>query len=61
MYTNLYTFYGRAILTIYNDTVAAINDTILHSLNSPKSVFYSIDTIEQDNLNIKNTPPLELL
>ena len=61
VYTNLYIFYGRAILTVCNNTVAAINNTILHSLNGPKSVFYSIDTIEQDDLNTENTPPLELL
>ena len=39
-------FYSYTILTIYNNTVAAINNTILYSLNSPKSVFYSIDIIE---------------
>jgi len=61
VYTNLHIFYGRAILTISNNTVAAINDTILYSFNGPKSVFYSIDTIEWDNLNTKNIPPLELL
>ena len=60
VYTNLYTFYSRTILTVCNNTVAAINNTILCSLNSPKSVFYSTDTIEQEN-NTKNTPPLELL
>lgn len=60
-HTNLHTFYGRAILTIRNDTVAAINDTILHSLNSPESVFHSTDTVQQDNLNTESTPPPELL
>ena len=60
-HTNLHTFYGRAILTIRNDTVAAINDTILHSLNGPESVFHSTDTVQQDNLNTESTPPPELL
>ena len=40
VYTNLYIFYSRAILTIYNNTIVAINDTILYSFNSPNSIFY---------------------
>ena len=39
-------FYSHAILTIYNNTITTINNTILYSLNGPKSIFYSIDTIE---------------
>jgi len=61
VHTNLHTFYGCAILTVHNDTVTAINNTILYSLNGLESIFHSIDTIKQDNPNTKNTPPPELL
>ena len=60
VYTNLYIFLSCAILTVYNNTITAINNNILYFLNSSKSVFYFTNTVEQEN-NIKNTPPLELL
>ena len=59
-YTNLHTFFSRAILTVYNNTVTTINNNILYSFNGFKSIFYSIDTMKQEN-NTKNTPPLKLL
>ena len=61
VHTNLYIFYGRAILTVHNNIIATINNTILCFFNGPESVFHSTDTVEQDDLNTKNTPPLELL
>lgn len=59
-YTNLHTFFSRAILTVYNNTVTTINNNILYSFNGFKSIFYSIDTMKQEN-NTKNTPLLKLL
>ena len=59
-HTNLYTFYGRAILTVCNDIIAVINDTILCSLFGLKSIFYFTNTAKQNN-DIENTPPLKFL
>ena len=64
VYTTPNTFRDYAILTIYNNTMAKINNAILIWLHSSLSTFYSINTIEQsreeDNNNVVLLPP-ELL
>ena len=64
VYTTPNTFHDRAILTIYNNTVAKINDAILMRLYGSLSTFCFINTIEQnreeDNSNVVLLPP-ELL
>ena len=46
VYYNLDTFRDYAILTIYNNTIAKINEAILTRLYSSLSTFYSINSIE---------------
>ena len=56
------TFRNYAILTIHNDTMAKINETILMWLHSSLSTFHSIDSIEQNGEeDYVELPPAELL
>ena len=55
VYTTLNTFHDYAILTIYNNTVAKINNIILIRLYSSLSIFYFIDFIKQKKKNLYRT------
>ena len=57
-YTTPNTFCDRAILTIYNNTVAKINKAILMRLHGSLSTFYFIDTVEQNGEDNGNVVPL---
>jgi len=46
VYTTPNTFRDRTILTIYNNTIAKINNAIFIRLYGSLSTFYSINTIE---------------
>ena len=63
VYTTPNTFHDRAILTIYNNTMAKINNAILIRLYDSLSTFYFIDSVEQniEEDNYIELPPAELL
>ena len=57
-------FRDRAILTVRNDTVAEINDSIVDRLTQPSTDFFSVDIVEDDGVDANSTqerPPTELL
>ena len=51
VYTTPNTFHDCAILTIYNNTIAKINNAVLMRLYSSLNTFYSIDSIKQNREN----------
>ena len=59
-----YAFRDRAILTVRNDTVTEINESILNRFAGPATDFFSVDAVEADGVDANGAqepPPAELL
>ena len=57
-------FRDRAILTVRNDTVAEINNSIVDRLTQSSTDFFSVDAVDANSADVNSAqepPPAELL